>query len=165
VLGTHLLVVGAIDCDEHQRRARERRLPVVDPWMFDCVAHADPSFLTRRSPVRIDGAIVARRSWVSARSALGCFAAFGPRVAVLPQAQTRQDRVAASAILHGFGIVADHDGDLRVVHYPDETPPQERTWVHRLVEEALYDAFLTSPRIDSTTGGRAEGDVTPSPSP
>ena len=77
VLGTRLTVAAAIDQAEHADRLADGLYPVADPLLLKCVLHSDPGFATRRSPVRIDGAIAVRRRWSSARSALGTFTAFG----------------------------------------------------------------------------------------
>lgn len=148
VLGTRQLVACTLDESEHHARVADGRPPVVDPFLFRCVAHEDPAFVTRRSPVHVAGAVAVRRCWTSARRNLGGFRAFGARVAVLPPREARRPGVATEAIVTGFGVLARDADQSRLVHHPDVRAVSDRTWVHRLVEEALYDALVTAPDLD-----------------
>jgi hypothetical protein len=152
VLGTRLTIAAETDQAEHADRLAGRLFPVADPLLMKCVAHSDPAFLARRSPVRIDGAIAVRRRWSSARSTLGTFTAFGGRVAVLPVDEARRTNVAVEAIVGGCGIIAERsDGDLEIVQHPGARTPQSRSWVHRLVEEIVYDAVLAGSSAGADT--------------
>ncbi len=81
-------------------------------------------------------------SWRSARTNLAGFAAFSARVAVLPARIAYRDAVRAEAIYHGFGLVTDEEPH-EVIQAPDTNVDAGRTWVHRLVEEIVYDAVLS----------------------
>jgi hypothetical protein len=152
VLGTRLTVAATTNPAEHADRLADRLFPMADPLLLKCFAHSDPGFLTRRSPVRIDGAIAVRRRWSSARSTLGTFTAFGSRVAVLPVDEARRTNVAAEAIVGGCGIIAElGDGGLEIVQHPDPRTPQSHSWIHRLVEEVVYDAVLAGSSAGSDT--------------
>jgi hypothetical protein len=143
VLGTPpLTVFMALDEREHQRRVIDGLSPVADPIMLRCVANQNPGFMTRPAPIRVDGAVVSRRRWTSARSALGGFVAFGPGLALLPASEACRLSVATNAIFAGFGVAAEQASGVEIVHQPDTRPVARRTWVHRLVEEILYSAFL-----------------------
>ncbi len=154
-LGAHRLVACALDTTEHQARLGRGQLPTADPFLLGCVAHCDPEFLTRPSPVRIDGAVAVRRRWDAARRNLAGFTAFGPRAAVLPGREARGSRVAVEAVVAGFGVVAVDGDGLRLVHPPDVRPPAHRDWVNRLVEEVIYDAVLAA--RGATAPGRGPG--------
>jgi hypothetical protein len=152
VLGTQLTVVGAVDEAERANRLADKIFPAADPLLLKCVAHGDPDFLTRSSPVKVDGVVAIRQRWSSARSTLGIFTAFGSRVAVLPTVEARRTSVAVEAIVGGCGVIAKPEyGNLEVVQRPDPQSPQIRTWIHRLVEEVLYDAFLADSTAASDT--------------
>lgn len=141
-LATSRVLVCELDEPEHARRQESGLLPVADALLLRCRAHVDPSFLTRPSPVRICGAVAVRASWKSARANLASFAAFGARVAVLPTKVAHQDAVRADAIYYGFGLVAaEHPQEM--IQAPDTSARGKRTWVHRLVEELVYDAVLS----------------------
>lgn len=127
---------------EHARRQEAGLLPVADALLLRCRVHVDPSFLTRPSPVRICGAVAVRAWWKLARANLASFAAFGARIAVLPAKVARQDAVRADAIYYGFGLAAaEHPQEM--IQAPDTSARGKRTWVHRLVEELVYDAVLS----------------------
>ncbi|WP_155341414.1 hypothetical protein [Acrocarpospora corrugata] len=136
------MVVCELDDPEHARRQDAGLLPTADALLLHCRAHVDPSFLKRPSPIRIRGAVAARASWQSARANLAEFSAFGARVAVLPARIAHRDGVRAEAIYHGFGLVTAEQPH-EVVQPPDIHVDAGRTWVHRLVEEIVYDAVLS----------------------
>ncbi|MBO3751932.1 hypothetical protein J5X84_38180 [Streptosporangiaceae bacterium NEAU-GS5] len=144
------VVVCELDESEHAERQKARLLPTADALLLHCRAHVDPSFLTRPSPVRIHGAVAARASWPPARENLAGFTAFGARVAVLPEGIASGDAVRAEAIYHGFGLVAA-EPPHQLIQGPDPDIGGKRTWVHRLVEEIVYDAMVTR--------GAAEGQI------
>lgn len=141
-LSTPRVVVCELDASEHARRREAGLVPTSDALLLHCRAHVDPSFLTRPSPVRIRGAVAVRVSWRSARANLAGFAAFGARVAVLPATAALRDAVRAETIYHGFGLVTAEQPH-EVIQAPAACADTERTWVHRLVEELLYDAVLS----------------------
>jgi hypothetical protein len=143
---TARLVVCVLDDREHERRAANGELPVIDPLLLQCIGAERPEFMLARPPVRIAGAIAVRGTWKSAVRNLAGFGAFGARLAVLPPEQADRLDVAAGAAVEGYGVVAaDDDGVVRLAHYPDVRPREGgRTWIHRLVEEIVYDALLTS---------------------
>ncbi|MEW9527297.1 hypothetical protein [Microbispora sp. NPDC049125] len=141
-LSTRRLVVCELDEGEHARRQEAGLVPSADALLLHCRAHVDPSFLGRPSPVRIRGAVTIGGSWRSARTNLAGFAAFGARVAVLPAEIAYRDAVRAEAIYHGFGLVTTEEPH-KVIQVPDADIGMERTWVHRLVEEIVYDAVLS----------------------
>jgi hypothetical protein len=143
---TRRLVVCALDQTEHARRTANGLLPITDPFLLRCVGASNPGFMTARPPVRIAGAIAVRNRWSTAVANLGGFTAFGAVAAVLPARQADRLDVAADAAVAGFGVIAQHeDGRQRLVHYPDLRPRvRTRTWVHRLVEEIVYDALLAA---------------------
>jgi hypothetical protein len=138
------LVVCRLNESEHQKREAEGRPPVADPLLLRCVAAEDPGFMHAPSPVEIAGAIAVRKKWPSAVTNLGGFSAFGALAAVLPPAEADRLDVAAGALVEGIGVVAcDGDGQVRLVHHPGSAPRTgTRTWVHRLIEEIVYDALL-----------------------
>ncbi|WP_155358888.1 hypothetical protein [Acrocarpospora macrocephala] len=141
-LSTPRMVVCELDDSEHARRQDAGLLPTADALLLHCRAHVEPSFLKRPSPIRIRGAVAARASWQSARANLAEFAAFGARVAVLPARIAHRDGVRAEAIYHGFGLVTAEQPH-EVIQPPDTRVGAGRTWVHRLVEEVVYDAVLS----------------------
>jgi hypothetical protein len=142
IMGESLIVAYSFDASEHEERLSSGRPPAVDPLLLRCVAAEDPTFLTRPAPVHIEGAVAVRRTWTAARSALGVFAAFGARAAVLPEGQARSTRVIAEAAVTGVGLVVAAGGEAKLVQ-PAEAPfPTQRTWVHRAIEESVYDAAL-----------------------
>jgi len=167
VLDLRVHVVGELDVAEHNRRVAESRPPVVDPLLLRCLLAENPEFAARPAPVRVAGALAAAQRWQSALRPLGGFVAFGPRAAVVPAAQACSSRLAMVALVHGFGVIA-HDPApfhaatadltfdeevqheqrrtcrLAIVHHPDLQRPTHRTWVHRLVEEVVYGAFMQS---------------------
>jgi hypothetical protein len=143
---TTRLVICSLDEAEHQRRSDAGHLPVTDPLMLRCSLSSDSGFRDAPSPVTITGAIAARRTWQGATANLGGFSAFGSRVAVLPPEEAVRPDVGLEAAVEGYGIIA-LDGEHRVwvVHHPDTRPHKRiRTWVHRLVEEIIYNALLTA---------------------
>jgi hypothetical protein len=157
VLDLLIHVAGQLDLAEHHHRTSQGWPPAADPLLLQCLLAEEPGFAARPAPVRVDGALAGARRWQTALRPLGGFVAFGPRVAVVPADQARSSRLAMVALVHGFGVVAHHPADaetrgseehasgrdrLEVVHAPDRRPPRHRTWLHRLVEESLYDAFL-----------------------
>jgi hypothetical protein len=51
--------------------------------------------------------------------------------------------VAAEAPVHGVGVIAaDAAGAIQLVHPVGPHSAAVRTWVHRLIEEIVYDALL-----------------------
>ncbi|MEW1838540.1 hypothetical protein AB0392_11350 [Nonomuraea angiospora] len=144
------LVLCELDEPEHARRQEAGLPPTADALLLHCRAHVDPSFLERPSPVRIRGAVAARASWRSARANLAEFGVFGARVAVLPAKVARRDAVRAEAIYHGFGLVLA-EKPHEVIQPPDTCVSTKRTWVHRLVEEIVYDAVLTQRSLSAGT--------------
>ncbi|MET7334217.1 hypothetical protein [Nonomuraea sp. NPDC005650] len=144
------LVLCELDEHEHARRQEAGLPPTADALLLHCRTHVDPSFLERPSPVRIRGAVAARASWRSARANLAEFGAFGARVAVLPARVACRDAVRAEAIYHGFGLVMA-EKPHEVIQPPDTFVSTERTWVHRLVEEIVYDAMLAQRPLNAGT--------------
>ncbi|MCK2218148.1 hypothetical protein MF672_030810 [Actinomadura sp. ATCC 31491] len=140
-LSSRRWVVCELDEAEHEARLRDRLPPAADALLLRCLAHSHPGFLSRPAPVRIQGAIAARRTWVAARNNLGGFVSFGERVALMPTVVARGLPAAVDAACYGFGVVALEEPG-RLVHPPEPVPAQERTWVRRLVEEVVYDAVL-----------------------
>lgn len=149
-LSTPRVVLCELDEHEHARRQGAGLPPTADALLLHCRAHVDPSFLERPSPVRIHGAVAARASWRSARANLAEFGAFGARIAVLPAEVARRDAVRAEAIYHGFGLVTAEEPH-EVIQPPDTCVSVTRTWVHRLVEEIVYDALLSQRQFTSET--------------
>ena len=142
---TRRLIVCALDPAEHRHRQAEKLLPVADPLLLRCVAAEDPGFMLARPPVRIAGAIAVRRTWKSAITNLAGFAAFGSLAAVLPSASADRIDVATEAPIQGVGVVAaEQNGTVRLVHHVGAHTIAKRTWVHRLIEEIVYDALLAS---------------------
>ena len=142
---TRRLIVCALDPAEHRHRQAEKLLPVADPLLLRCVAAEDPGFMLARPPVRIAGAIAVRRTWKSAITNLAGFAAFGSLAAVLPSASADRIDVATEAPIQGVGVVAaEQNGTVRLVHHVSAHTIAKRTWVHRLIEEIVYDALLAS---------------------
>ena len=155
---TQRLVACRLDPEEHQRRVSAGLVPVTDPLLLHCIGAENPAFLWAKSPVQIAGAIAVRRTWSGAISNLGGFSAFGGLVAILPASQADRLHVAVGASVEGFGVIAlDDEGDvMRLVHHPDVRPRVcSRTWVHRLVEEILYDALLVT-SAPMASGSHAE---------
>lgn len=135
------LVACQLDEFEHEARLSEGLGPATDAFLLRCIGAGDPGFLGRPSPVRISGAIAVRKTWRAAVGNLGGFVAFGARVAVLPDEVARRHSVRAEAIFHGYGVIAaGHPSCL--VQTPASAMVAERTWVHRQVEEIVYDALL-----------------------
>ncbi|MFI6325099.1 hypothetical protein ACIBG8_46815 [Nonomuraea sp. NPDC050556] len=146
------LVACQLDEFEHAARQSQGLGPVTDAFLLRCVGAGDPDFLTRPSPVRITGAIAVRRTWTAASGNLGGFVSFGARVAVLPRAVATRPSVAAQAIYHGFGVIAvENPGEL--IHPPACATAGERTWVHRQVEEIIYNALLQQARHPVPSAG------------
>jgi hypothetical protein len=142
---TRRLVACELDQDEHERRVARGLVPVTDPLVLRCAGACDPGFLTARPPVRIAGAIAIRRTWRSAVANVGGFSAFGSRVAVLPPGPAARQDVALEAAVEGLGVIAWEDGgQARLVHHPAPSPAGARTWVHRLVEEIVYNEVLAA---------------------
>lgn len=147
------LVVCTLDQEEHERRAAAGIPPVTDPLALRCVGAGDPRFLAR-SPVKIAGAVAVRSRWRSATLNLGGFTAFGSVAAVLPPGQAGRLDVAVEASVEGYGVVAwDGHGEAQLVHHPADPPAIARTWVHRLVEEIVYNQVLLA-RARQARGGR-----------
>ncbi len=137
------LVVCALDPAEHRRRQTESMLPAADPFLLRCLAAQDPRFVLAPPPVRIVGAIAVRRTWKAAIANLAGFAAFGALAAVLPAGAADRLEVAAEAPVHGIGVIAaDPAGTVRLIHRAGAHTADARTWVHRLIEEIVYDALL-----------------------
>jgi len=137
------LVVCALDPAGHRRRQAEGMLPAVDPFLLRCLVDQDPRFVLAPPPVRIAGAIAVRRTWKAAMANLAGFAAFGALAAVLPAGAADRLEVAAEAPVQGVGVIAsDAAGTVRLVHRAGPHVTEARTWVHRLVEEIVYDALL-----------------------
>ncbi|MEV0229320.1 hypothetical protein [Nonomuraea sp. NPDC050786] len=149
-LSTPRVVLCELDEREHARRQESGLPPTADALLLRCRVAVDPAFLERPSPVRIRGAVAARASWRSARANLAEFGAFGARVAVLPARVARQDAVRAEAIYHGFGLVTV-EKPHEVIQSPDTYVSTKRTWVHRLVEEIVYDAVLSRKPLSAGT--------------
>lgn len=129
---------------EHQRRSAVGLLPIADPIMLRCVLASDAGFRDAPQPVTIVGAIAARRTWDGATANLGGFSGFGALVAVLPPEEAGRPRVEIEAAVEGYGVVAwDGQDQVWLVHHPDTRPRTAgRTWVHRLVEEILYNSLI-----------------------
>ncbi|MET8140831.1 hypothetical protein ABZU32_11030 [Sphaerisporangium sp. NPDC005288] len=53
-----------------------------------------------------------------------------------------RDAVRAETIYHGFGLITVEQPH-EVIQAPHSYVDAERTWVHRLVEELVYDALLS----------------------
>lgn len=148
------LVVCSLDPAEHRRREAEGMLPAVDPILLRCLVAQDPRFMVAPPPVRIAGTIAVRRTWKAAMANLAGFAAFGALAAVLPSEAAGRLDVAAEAPVHGVGVIAtDVDGTVRLVHRVGSYTAEARTWVHRLIEEILYDALLTATGMPDAASG------------
>jgi hypothetical protein len=147
------MVVCSLNEAEHQRRSAVGHPPLADPFMLRCALTSDPGFLDAPRPVTIAGAIAVRRTWESATANLGGFSAFGTLVAVLPPEEARQPNIEIEAAVEGYGVVSWNGQDqTRLVHHPDARPRTDtRTWVHRLVDEIVYNALLTSSRREHAT--------------
>ena len=145
-LSTARLVVCALDHAEHQRRAAEGLVPVVDPLLLRCMCAERPGFLSTAAPVCISGAIAMRQTWRSAVRNLAGFGAFGARVAVLPAREAHRLEVAAGAVVEGYGVVAvDDENTPRLIHHPNMGAiMKSRTWIDCLIEEIVYDAVLAA---------------------
>lgn len=138
-----LFVLGEVDGAEHARRVDEGRLPVADSFLLRCICHDDPGFATRPSPVHVRAVVAVRRQWQSALGAVGDFTAFAPRIIAVPDPQARTDRVTVETITTGVGVISTNvDSPWQLVHPPAPMRVTPRTWVHRWVEESIYDAFL-----------------------
>ena len=141
---TRRLVVCVLDPAEHRRRQAEGMFPAADPFLLRSLAAQDPRFVLAPPPVRIVGAIAVRRTWKAAIANLAGFAAFGALAAVVPAGAADRLDVAAEAPVHGIGVIAaDAAGTVRLVHRAGVHTAAARTWVHRLIEEIVYDALLT----------------------
>ncbi|WP_143734286.1 hypothetical protein [Microbispora rosea] len=153
-LSTWRVVVCELNEAEHTLRQEIGLVPAADTLLLHCRAHVDPSFLTRPSPVRIRGAIAARASWRSVMTNLAEFAAFGARVGVLPAKVARRDAVQVEAMYYGFGLVTAEE-PYEMIQAPDTFVGAGlgpgRTWVHRLVEEIVYDAILSQQTVSAGT--------------
>jgi hypothetical protein len=139
------MVACSLNETEHQRRSAGGPLPVADPVMLRCALSSDAGFRDAPRPVTIAGAIAVRRTWEGATANLGGFSGFGALVAVLPPKEAMRPNVELEAAVEGYGVVA-WDGRERawLIHYPDTRPGTGgRTWVHRLVDEIVYDALLS----------------------
>lgn len=140
---TRRFVACTLDQAEHRRRVAEGFPPVTDPLVLRCAGACDPGFLAASPPVRIAGAISVRSTWRSAVANLGGFSAFGSVVAVLPPGQASRLDVAVEAAVEGFGVIAwNRGGHPQLVHHPARAQAAARTWVHRLVEEIVYNEVL-----------------------
>ena len=144
LLGSRLLVVAAPVGEEIAHRASEGLPPAVDPWLFRCYADLDPGFLSRPSPVDILGAVAVRRGWPAARKAASTFTAFGPRAVALP-AQACRPPLLTEAAVTGIGVLRLDGSNATALASPGRPPAVERTHVHRLVEETVWDAITRSP--------------------
>jgi hypothetical protein len=154
---TRRLIACALDPVEHRRRQAEKLLPVADPLLLRCVAAEDPEFMLAPPPVQIAGAIAVRRTWKGAIANLAGFAAFGSLAAVLPSASAERTDVATEAPVQGVGVVAaEQSGTVRLVCHASVHTMAKRTWVHRLIEEIVYDAMLNSlSRAEAAIGVKA----------
>src|ERR1017187_8276927 len=141
LLGSRLLVIAVPDGDEIARRVSERLPPIVDPWVLRCQADLHPGFLLRPSPVRILGAVAFRQGWLAARNAACTFTAFGPRAVALPPRACRP-AVLTEAAVTGTGVLRVDGNTAAVLALPGQPPTVERTHVHRLVEETIWDAIV-----------------------
>ncbi|GAA1526479.1 hypothetical protein GCM10009678_04930 [Actinomadura kijaniata] len=165
VLGCRLWVAARLT-EAGQHRLRNGQAAVTDPMTLRFVLATDTDFAAASAPVQIDGALSARRTWHGALTPLGGFVAFGPRVAIVPPAQARSSHLTMLALVEGFGVIAHYPavdplaspiprpcgghgwsedgsgGDLQLVHPPDRRATGRGTWVHRLVEEHLFQAVL-----------------------
>jgi hypothetical protein len=140
LFGTHLVVAVEPDPTEIARRRDEGLTPLADAWQFRLRVTADPGFLTRPAPVRLIGAIAARASWPSARSATGLFTAFGAGAALIP-AQACTPVALAEAAVTGVGVVVRDGSGVRVLAAARVGAGGCRSHVHRLVEEIVWNAF------------------------
>lgn len=141
VLGTALVVAAIPVAEEVARRRADGIPPVADPWLLRCWGDRDESLISRPSPVRLVGALAIRRQWRTARSAASIFTAFGPRVAAVPADQCGAAALIEAAVT-GLGIVVSDGAEISVVASPASPDDRgERTFVHRVVEEAVWDAL------------------------
>ncbi|MQY07248.1 hypothetical protein [Actinomadura macrotermitis] len=182
LLGCHLWVAARLT-EAGQSRLQGEQRPVTDPLSLRFALATDTAFAKASAPVQIDGALSARRTWRGALAPLGGFVAFGARMAIVPPSQARSSHLQMLALVEGFGVIAHHpqpdppasqthdgqgngwtrDGSggwLQLVHPPDQRPTGRATWVHRLVEEQIFQALLVSQQ--TVTASRDASVSTPS---
>jgi hypothetical protein len=139
ILGARLAVAFSFNATEIARREAEQLWPQSDPRVLRCVIDLDPGFATRPSPVRLVGALAARRTWRTASEAATVFTAFGPRAAVLPPEQCTRTPLLEASVL-GVGVVSWDGTQARCLVPVGARPAARRTFVHRLVEETVWAA-------------------------
>lgn len=139
-----VIVMGALNEAEHARRSAAGAVPLAGAFLLRCALAEDPDFRLAPPPVVVRGFVAVRRTWRSAMQSIGTLTAFGPRVAALPVEVAASDEVLAEAIVTGVGVIARGPAGWRLVQPPKTVTSDRPTWVHRWMEERVYEAFLTS---------------------
>lgn len=152
---TPVLVMGALDEAEHTFRSEAGALPLADSFLLRCALDTDPDFLLAPPPVAVRGFVAVRLTWQAAAYAIGTMTAFGLRVVALPAEVATSDEVLVEAIVTGVGVIARCPGGWWLVQPPTPRESDRSTWVHRWVEELVYDAFLIGRREDTRDGKMA----------
>jgi hypothetical protein len=147
LLGDRVGVVASLNRSEHERRKITGVGALTDPWLLELQegpCQGRPA-RWRASPVSIAGVLAFRKTWPPALTAAAGFAAFCSRAVVLPPRQAFNRRLWLEVAVRGVGIVARDTGGLAMVQPPALGPVvgSQRSLVHRLVEETVYERLIT----------------------
>jgi hypothetical protein len=148
LLGDRVRVVAALNSSEHERRRATGVGALTNPWLLELQEGPcqERPARWRASPVSIAGVFAYRMTWRAALTAAAGFAGFCSRAVVVPPRQAYNRRLWLESGVRGVGIVARDSHELALVQPPalGPVPGAQRSLVHRVVEEAVYERLITS---------------------